>query len=653
MRSRGASTRVRAPMTEHAANGALAGQTPMMRTEEVLGSVFGLESFRPWQRDAIAALLEGKKRVLLVAPTGGGKSLTYQLPATVLEGTALVLSPLVALMEDQVRSLTARGVAATFLSATLEPEERKRREEAFSNGAYKLVFVAPERLASGTFLARLARANVSLVAIDEAHCIAQWGHDFRPDYLRIGELMRMLDPPRVLACTATATPQVRKEIAERLGLVDGSYEEILRGFARPNLHLHARTIAGPTEATKLALRELQERVGGPRGKKGAAIVYTATRKAAEKWTATLREAGYGCEAYHAGLPGETRAKVAAAFSSGRLDVIAATNAFGMGIDRADIRCVIHAQPPASVEAYYQEVGRAGRDGDEAYGLLLCSSADIAVRRRLTSLDSDGGAAESEASARAWAQFRSVLTYIDAGSCRHDFILRHFGDDRETLGGCGHCDVCERLDGRIETEDDAQIVMKKALSGVARAKQRAGLGAIVGMLLGKDDARVQRFGFAELSTFGILRGEDEAWVLAVLRVMLAAGFVDITPTEHPVPFLTREGWAALRSAEPLRVFLPMRDSVRAGRAKATRTSESKPTVDLGPQEREAFEALRTVRAEIAKERRVPAYVVAHDKTLVAVVKRRPRSLAELGACDGFGPSRLEAYGEAFLNALART
>jgi ATP-dependent DNA helicase RecQ len=634
--------------------------TPRLeRARAVLGEVFGLRAFRPWQWDAIVALLEGKGRVLLVAPTGGGKSLTYQLPATVLDGVTLVLSPLVALMEDQVRSLEARGIAATFLSATLDQDERRRREEAFSRGAYKLVFVAPERLASGSFLARLARAKVDLVAIDEAHCIAQWGHDFRPDYLRIGELLRMLDPPRILACTATATPLVRKEIVERLGLAEGmGFEEVLRGFARPNLHLRARTVDGPREAKELVFSELARTLGSPKNPKGAAIVYAATRKSTEKWTELLVEKGYSCATYHAGLEGETRAKVSAAFSSGRLDVVVATNAFGMGIDRPDIRAVIHAQPPQSVEAYYQEVGRAGRDGDEAHGLLLCSAADIAVRRRFAAIDSEGNAADPEVTKRAWSQFRSVLTYLDAGSCRHDFILRHFGDERETLGGCGHCDVCERLDedadagvSRARDAEEAAIVVRKALSGVARAKQRAGLLAIVGMLVGKDDARVQRFGFADLSTFGILRGESEAWVLAVLRSLLAAGLIDLTPTEHPVPLMTREGWAVLKSPEPVRVLLPSREDVlRKTRATSTRARDPVSGDALRPEERAVFEVLRALRAELAKERRVPAYVVARDQSLVEVAKKKPKSLAELGTIGGFGPSRLDAYGDAFLKAL---
>lgn len=623
---------------------------------EALTDVFGLREFRPWQWDAVTALLEGPGRVLVVAPTGGGKSLTYQLPAVVLPGTTLVLSPLVALMEDQVRGLTARGIAATFIASTLEPDERRRREDGLSRGDYKLVFVAPERLGSGAFLARLARADIALVAIDEAHCIAQWGHDFRPDYLRIGELLRVLAPPRVLACTATATLAVRREIVARLGLGEGAgYEEILRGFARPNLHLAACPVDGPKQARELAIDALQRALGSPKAPSGGAIVYAATRRAAEVWTEVAKQLGYRSATYHAGLDGDVRARVSTAFSARELDVVVATNAFGMGIDRPDIRLVVHVQPPGSVEAYYQEVGRAGRDGDEAHGLLLCSSADIAVRRRLAALDAGGAEADSELAGRAWAQFRAVLTYLDAGSCRHDFILRHFGDERETLGGCGHCDVCERLDALAERglgadihEIDASLAVRKALSGVARTKQRAGLTAVAAMLAGKVDARMQRFGFDRLSTFGLLKDEGEPWALALLRALLAAGYIDLTPTDHPVPRITREGWEVLKTQEPVRVLLPPRGvEARRGVARA-RAPRAEIAIDEG--DRACFERLRGVRAELARERRVPAYVVAPDRALAEVSRVRPRSLAELGAVNGFGPSRLEAYGDALLRAV---
>jgi len=278
-----------------------------------------------------------------------------------------------------------------------------------------------------------------------------------------------------------------------------------------------------------------------------------------------------------------------------------------------------------------------------------------VRRRLAALDAGGAGADSELAGRAWSQFRAVLTYLDAGSCRHDFILRHFGDERETLGGCGHCDVCERLDALADrgpsdgpTETEASLAVRKALSGVARAKQRAGLTAVAAMLAGKVDARVQRFGFDRLSTFGLLKGEGEPWALALLRALLAAGYIDLTPTEHPVPRITREGWEVLKSQEPVRVLLPPR-GVEARRGPGRpRAPRAEIAIDDG--DRACFERLRAVRAELARERRVPAYVVAPDRALAEVSRVRPRSLAELGAVSGFGPSRLEAYGDAVLRAV---
>ncbi|MDH5492587.1 MAG: ATP-dependent DNA helicase, partial [Myxococcales bacterium] len=452
---------------------------------------FGLPALRPWQREAIEALLEGPGRVLVVAPTGGGKSLCYQFPATELAGTSIIVSPLIALMEDQVRGLEERGIPATYLASNLAPDERSERNRRLLRGEYRMVYVAPERLAHPAALDMLRQLRPPLVAIDEAHCISQWGHDFRPDYLRLGEILRTLAPKHVLACTATATPMVRAEILERLGLCEGGdggqgprTAVVLRGFARPNLHLSSEEAGTTRHRQALTLSAIREAIGAPGATQGAAIVYAATRKSTEKVAAELGAHGYLTAAYHAGLAPERRGAVSEAFSSRRLDVVVATNAFGMGIDRPDIRAVVHVQAPGSIEAYYQEVGRAGRDGQPAVGLLLSSPADIGLRRRLVELGSERGmSAPSEEIERRWGLFLDLLRYVEAGSCRHDFILRYFGDEQELLGGCGHCDVCERLEEegsqgaeRQVSEEDA-IIVRKALAGVARVNGRVGLRAV--------------------------------------------------------------------------------------------------------------------------------------------------------------------------------
>ncbi|MCL2450624.1 MAG: ATP-dependent DNA helicase, partial [Polyangiaceae bacterium] len=459
----------------------------------VLRQRFGLREFRAWQYESIDAVLHGSGRVLVVAPTGGGKSLTYQVPAAVLDGTTLVLSPLVALMEDQVRALEARGIPATFIAATLDPEERRRREAAMRAGRYKLVYAAPERLVSDAFVETIARSRVALVAVDEAHCIAQWGHDFRPDYLRIGALIERLRPRRVLACTATATRGVRQEIREALHLGEACHE-VLRGFARPNLHLAARHVTSTRELERAAFSALDDALGSPRAPGGAAIVYAATRRQTEQWADVLAQRGWNAAAYHAGMEADERSTIAARFADRSVDLVVATNAFGMGIDRPDIRTVVHVQPPSSIEAYYQEVGRAGRDGAEAWGLLLCSGGDITLRRRLVTTTSGGEPVPAERAARAWALFRELLRYFDARTCRHDFILRYFGDEQEVLGGCGHCDVCAALetagDGDGESAEKTATAVRMALSAVARARGRAGVVAVADMLRGVDDERTR-------------------------------------------------------------------------------------------------------------------------------------------------------------------
>ena len=628
--------------------------------DTVLRDRFGLEAFRPWQREAIEGLLFGGGRVLVVAPTGGGKSLTYQVPAAILEGTTLVLSPLVALMEDQVRALEGRGIAATFLASTLEPEVRRQRESWMLRGRYKLVYAAPERLASQSFVETVRRSNVQLVAVDEAHCIAQWGHDFRPDYLRIGGLLEQLRPPRVLACTATATPRVRGEIREQLRLGDDCHE-VLRGFARPNLHLAARNVEGASEARTAVVEALSSALGAAKKPRGAAIVYAATRRQTEVWASMLGGRGWRAAAYHAGMAPQERTDVATRFAEASLDLVVATNAFGMGIDRPDIRAVLHVQPPSSIEAYYQEVGRAGRDGADAWGLLLCSGPDIGLRRRLVTTGADGSPAPPELAARAWALFRELLRYLDARTCRHDFILRYFGDEREVLGGCGHCDICEALDGSEGREegDEAERnrtaeIVRMALSAVARARQRAGMVAVAEMLRGVDSERTRRFGFTSLSTFGLLSRHPHEWLMSLLRALLAAGWIDLSPTEHPVPLLTRAGADVMRSQGPVRLALPhervgtrgKRTPVAAPAGRAT-----SPGVEtLDGVAREVFERLRAHRARIAGARGVPAYVVAHDRTLVDMAKLRPRSPGELLGVHGMGPARVEQYGEGFLEVL---
>jgi ATP-dependent DNA helicase RecQ len=567
----------------------------------------------------------------------------------------LVLSPLVALMEDQVRALEARGVPATFIASTLEPGERRHRESWMLRGRYKLVYVAPERLASDAFVDTIARSNVQLVAIDEAHCIAQWGHDFRPDYLRIGALLERLRPPRVLACTATATPGVRREIRQNLRLGDACVE-VLRGFARPNLHLAARNVDGVSEARGEVLAAMSSALGEPSSPRGGAIVYAATRRQTEQWAQMLRDRGWNAASYHAGMDPGDRSDVATRFAARSLDVVVATNAFGMGIDRADIRAVLHVQPPSSIEAYYQEVGRAGRDGAEAWGLLLCSQADIGLRRRLVTTGMDGSPAPPELAARGWALFRELLRYLDAGTCRHDFILRYFGDEQELLGGCGHCDICVALDGRdadegddAEREETARLV-RMALSGVARARQRAGMIAIAEMLRGLDTDKTRRFGFTELSTFGLLRDRSQGWVLDLLRALLTAGWIDLTPNEHPVPLLTRSGAEVMRAQGPVRFALPQEREVRA-RKRSTGRRDTAPAVEaLDASTRERFDRLRAHRAEVARSRGVPAYVVALDRTLIELASRSPRSHSELLDVFGMGPARVEQYGDGFLEVL---
>ena len=610
----------------------------------------GYASFRPGQREAVETLL-ADRRVLLVAPTGGGKSLCYQLPALLLPGTTLVVSPLIALMQDQVTALQARGIAASFLASTLPPDEIRDRLARWRRGEYRLLYVAPERLTSGPFRDALGEVECPLVAVDEAHCISEWGHDFRPEYMQIGGLLAALPRARVLACTATATPIVRDEILGRLGLPPET-PQLVRGFARPNLALRAVEVAGARDRAAGVDAALAEALGGPKQGRGSAIVYSPTRRAAEAESERLAKEGWRAGVYHAGLSADAREQAQRRFMSGELDIVCATNAFGMGIDRADVRAVIHLGPPGSIEAYYQEVGRAGRDGGDALGLLCWSQADLPLRRRLLELPSGPLESDPEMVEHKWNLFLELIRWAEGGSCRHDAILRYFGDEAETLHGCGRCDVCLRLNEADPAADaDAAQLARMLLSGAARVHRRYGLKQAVRLLRGEAEERLARDGLTGVATFGVLRDRSEEWVTRALGRCVTAGWVSFTGDERPMIVLTDEGRRVMRAERPARWIPPPALHPKAAKAggKARRAAAAVEGLDAAAQS--LFEALRHTRVELARAQGVPAYVVAHDRTLRELAASRPRSAKELMDVPGFGPRKTEQFGDAFLRVIA--
>jgi len=637
----------------------------------------GYSAFRMGQRQAVDTLLT-EDRLLLVAPTGGGKSLIYQLPAVILPGTALVISPLISLMVDQVDALQQRGIAATFLAATLDPQELRGRMSAITRGEFDLVYAAPERLGFAGFRAMLKGLDCPLIAIDEAHCISEWGHDFRPEYLEIGKLLEDFPQSRVLACTATATPVVRDEILERLAL-PAETPQLIYGFARPNLSLRVREVQQKRDRERCIDAALEEALGSPGSDRGAAILYCPTRKIAETQSDRIRASGWKCMAYHAGKTGARREQVHRAFSSGELEVVAATNAFGMGIDRADVRAVIHFSPPGSIEAYYQEVGRAGRDDSDALGLMIVSPGDMARRRALLEMDMAENGSAQHIMEHKWGMFLELMRFAEGGSCRHDTILRYFGDEAETLAGCGRCDVCVALSAGEEEEDalsdeEVTLVVRKALSAVARVHGRFGLSAAVALLRGAKDPRLERFGLERTPTFGVLRAYREEWLTRLLRRCVTAGWVDFFGLDRPVVALTEEGISTMRAERPVRLLLPPFETTpipktksrgssnrnrTATRGEGPRRAASRSTAaresaeTLGDRDSVLFDALRSYRLKRASASGVPPYVVASDRTLREIAAARPRTIDDLLLIHGIGPAKAKRYGKGLLAVVAES
>jgi ATP-dependent DNA helicase RecQ len=471
--------------------------------------------------------------------------------------------------------------------------------------------------------------------------------------MELGALVREMPQARVLACTATATPVVRDEILARLGL-DAATPQLVRGFARPNLALRAREVSGVRDRERAVDELLAETLGRPSAPEGAVIVYSPTRRATEAEAERLAARGWRVDAYHAGLDAEVRDAVSQRFSARDVDVVVATNAFGMGIDRPDVRGVAHLAPPGSVEAYYQEVGRAGRDGREAVGLLLVSPSDLAQRRAL--LERDGS--DPDLVRHKWSLYLELLRYAEGGSCRHDAILRYFGDEEETLAGCGRCDVCRSLgDGEAQDADATTLVVRKALSAVARVHGRFGLGAAVKLLRGETDARLAGAGLDRTPTFGVLKERSEEWLLRLLRRCVTAGFVDFSGAERPVALLTEEGAAAMRAQRPIRLLLPPL-RVAAQRVAGERTAARGTRVADAPEDaldaagRALFDALRRHRLEVAHAAGVPPYVIATDRALRDIASLRPASHEELEQAHGIGPAKAARYGTGLLEVVRR-
>jgi ATP-dependent DNA helicase RecQ len=523
-------------------------------------------------------------------------------------------------------------------------------------GAYKILYAAPERLQFEGFRNLLQALRCPLIAIDEAHCISEWGHDFRPEYLKIGELLQSLPDARVLACTATATPVVRDEILNRLGL-PAETPQIVQGFARPNLAL--RVIDTSRAKARQAVTDalLQEALEAPGKGRGTAIVYGPTRKSCEEEAVRLQARGWRADAYHAGMDGSQRERVQMAFLDGDLEIAVATNAFGMGIDRSDVRAVVHLAPPGSIESYYQEVGRAGRDGAPAFGLMCTSAADLPLRRSL--LERGGPTGEAPPAAvvdHKWGLFLELMRWAEGGSCRHDAILRYFSDEAETLSGCGRCDVCLMLEGVGEDHDpeQVQLVVRKALSAVARIHGRFGLSAAVQMLLGTPDPRLTRAGFDQVRTFGVLKTYSEAWVLALLRRCVTAGWVDFVGGDRPMAILTQSGMAVMKAQAPARILLPPASTGQKMAATGqTRRKQAIAAVhtDLDAAATKVFEALRLRRMQLSKAAQVPPYVVASDRTLRDLAVLRPRNLEEMQQAHGIGVAKASRFGPDLLQVIA--
>lgn len=589
--------------------------------QQTLLKVFGYQAFRPPQQEIVERLIGGDS-AFVIMPTGGGKSLCYQIPALHRPGVAIVVSPLISLMKDQVDALQANGVRAAYYNSSLTESKARQVLTELHQQSLDLLYVAPERLMSDQFLERLQNIDIALFAIDEAHCVSQWGHDFRPEYIQLGRLSRLFPRVPLIALTATADPQTRVDIIERLGLHDARC--YVAGFDRPNIRYLVVEKHKPFDQLRTFL---ERREPGEPG-----IVYALSRKRVEEVAMRLNEAGIAAAPYHAGLPDRERSRVQEAFQRDQLQVVVATVAFGMGIDKSNIRFVVHYDLPKNIESYYQETGRAGRDGLPAEALLLFGYGDIAVARGLIESGSSNDQKRIELH-----KLQSMVGFAEAVTCRRRVLLGYFG--ALLAHDCGNCDICLDPPQRYDATEEAQ----KALSCVYRVGQRFGMGHVIDVLRGADNQRIHSLGHDQLSTYGIGRDLPADTWGSIIRQLVHLSYLEQDLASYSVLKLTAAARKILRGEERLVLARPRYKPAMAKKAPRTKTVLH---YDQG-----LFQALRELRKKLADDANVPPFVIFSDATLAEMAAARPRGKEELLLINGVGAHKLGRYGTEFLEVLA--
>lgn len=594
------------------------------RAAAQLQKTFGFESFRPGQADIISAILDGDD-VLAVMPTGGGKSLCYQLPAIVRGGLTVVISPLIALMRNQVAQLKTYGVEAASLNSSNDPGETRSAYEALECGALRLLYIAPERLALPETRHKLKQAGVSLLAIDEAHCVSQWGHDFRPDYLNIGDAAAELGEVQRIALTATADAATRQEIEAKL--FQRKPAIFVHGFDRPNLRL-------AMQPKNNARRQIAEFVKGREGESG--IIYCASRRQTEELAVFLKEQGLRALPYHAGMAPYERSQNQDAFLQEDGLIMVATIAFGMGIDKPDVRFVMHANMPKSLEAYYQEIGRAGRDGLPADTLTLYGLDDMRLRRAQIE-ESDASDDQKRIEKQ---RLNALIALCEAPRCRRQTLLAYFGEDAEK---CGNCDLC--IDG-VELID-ATIAAQKAMSAILRTGERFGTEHLIAILRGEANDRVSQFNHDRLPTFGVGTEHSRNEWRSIFRQLYGAGIISLDVASYGAWSITDRGRLVLKGKEKIEL---RKDAMGRKADKPSRSAGAALSKALSESDRALFDALKAVRLELAKENSVPAFVILPDRSLLDMVHIKPERRDQMLMVHGVGQSKLEKYGDIFLGVI---